>query len=242
MDLIYTSTPIRKEEQMKKFLVVMAAMLMLMSTVAMADTFTFTTAAGAKESGGNNVSATATVTTNDNGTITVVLNNLIVNPTTVAQNISDFAFTLSTGQTTGSISSSSGATRSVADSGTYTTGGPVSTGWGGGAGLHFTALGFSGPAFTILGQPGAGNLYSAAGGSIAGNGPHNPFLYGPVTFTLAVAGVTHLSQVTSFTFSFGTTAGNDVPGGGQTPEPASMFLLGTGLVGIGGAIRRKIRL
>jgi hypothetical protein len=67
-------------------------------------------------------------------------------------------------------------------------------------------------------------------------------LYGPVTFTIAVTGVTASTQVSNFVFSFGTVAGNDVPGGGQTPEPASMFLLGTGLLGVGGAIRRKIRL
>ena len=228
---------------MKKFIVVMAALLLMMSTAAFADTVTFSTAAGAKEAGGNPVSATATVTSNDNGTVTVVITNLIVNPNTVAQNVSDFAFTLSTGQTTGSITSSSGATRTVASGGSYSNGAVLPTGWGGGAGLHFTALGFSGPAFTILGSPDASNVYSAAGGSIAGNGPHNTFLVGPVTFTLSVPGVTSASKITGFTFSFGTAAGNDVPGGGgQTPEPASMFLFGTGLVGLGGAIRRKIRL
>ena len=229
---------------MKKFIVVLAVLLVMMSTAAFADTVTFSTAAGAKEAGGNPVSATATVTIG-NGTVTVVLTNLIVNPTTVAQNVSDFQFTLSSGQTTGSITSVSGVERTVASGGAYSDSAytllsQAASGWSGGSGLHFTALGGGQPFNTIIGAPNGSNVYGSAGGSIAGNGPHNPFLAGPVTFVLSVPGVTADSKITGFTFSFGTTAGNDVPGGGQTPEPASMFLLGTGLVGLGGAIRKKI--
>jgi hypothetical protein len=237
---------------MKKLLVVMAVMLLMMSTAAFADTFTFSTAPGATTSNGSGgtvaVSATAVVTTNNNGTITVVITNNIVNPTTVAQNISDFSFSLSGGITSGNGAGSvtaAGVARTIATGGSFTdsgTGSTVqSTGWHNDTGLHYTVLSGSGqPAYTIIGAPGAGG-YTAAGGSIAGNDPHNPFFAGPITFTLAVTGVTAQTQVSNFVFSFGTTAGNDVPTG-STPEPASMFLLGTGLLGVGGAIRRKIRL
>jgi hypothetical protein len=187
---------------MKKILIVAAVMLLMLSTVAFADTVTFTTAPGAKESGGNNVSASATVTTG-NGTVTVVITNLIVDPTTVAQNVSDFAFTLSSGQTTGSITSVSGVQRTVASNGTFTDAAYTSytqaqSGWSN-TGLHFTALGGGSPFDTILGKPNGSNVYGSAGGSIAGNGPHNPFLAGPVTFVLSVPGVNADSHITSFT-------------------------------------------
>jgi hypothetical protein len=78
-------------------------------------------------------------------------------------------------------------------------------------------------------------LYSNANGSIAGNGPHNPFLNQTATFNIAVTGVTAATTVTSATFSFGTVAGVNVPGTPGTPavpEPISSALVGTGLIGL----------
>ena len=46
------------------------------------------------------------------------------------------------------------------------------------------------PSHLIIGPPDASNLYSNANDSIAGNGPHNPFLDGTATFMLDIAGVT----------------------------------------------------
>src|ERR1035437_10979430 len=109
----------------------------------------------------------------------------------------------------------------------------------------------SGPSQTIIGPGGPTGVYSNANASIAGNGPHNPFLNRTATFTFAVGGVTADTSVTAATFSFGTTAGDNVRGttcstgdcGGtqqDIPEPLSMFLMGAGLLGVGifGKFRR----
>ena len=215
---------------------------MLLASAASAITINYQTAAGATESGGNAVNASATFTTSAN-TLTISLANLLVNPTTVAQNISDLYFTLGSTATSGSISSSGGNLITVLGDGTTTSSGVASsTGWilsyAAATGFHLDALNgaVNTPAYTILGAPGAGGIYSNAGGSIAGNGPHNPFLNQSATFTLFIAGITADTTVTSATFSFGTTSGDNVPGIPHTNVPdngSTVMLLGASLVGIG---------
>src|SRR5262249_48945213 len=87
--------------------------------------------------------------------------------------------------------------------------------------------------------PDAGNTYSAGNGSIAGNKPHNPFLFESATFTITGAGITADTTITSATFSFGTTRGVDVPGV-IVPEPSSLVLClsGVGLAGMFGIFRQ----
>ena len=196
---------------------------------------------GGSTAGGQPVSATATFVTSTDD-ITITLRNLQANPTSVIQNISDLAFTLSTGQTSGTLFSSSGQERTVNGDGTFSPGPTVATGWALDAtALHLNVLGTAiGPAHTLIGDSGPGNLYSNANNSIAGNGPHNPFLSGTLTFDLHVVGVTVASLVDSVTFSFGTTAGTNVLGIPRVPEPATALLLGSGLV-IVGALRWRRR-
>lgn len=111
----------------------------------------------------------------------------------------------------------------------------------------------------IIGPAGAQNKYNGSPSLVVGT--HTPELYGadpvpgtdnaPVTFHLYSSSVTSQTLISnvfsSATFTFGTNAGNtvnvNVPppsgGGGDVPEPASMALLGSGLVALAGRLRRK---
>jgi hypothetical protein len=213
--------------------------------IAHANVFTFVTPAGSTTSGGP-VSASATLTTGA-GTVSITLTDLQANPTDVAQLISDLDFVLSNGATTGTLASSSGQQINVAANGTLTLGSTGSTGWGlnnnVGGGLQLDALGFIGPAGLIIGPPGAGGVYTNANASIAGNGPHNPFLNQTATFVVNVAGVTGLTNITSATFSFGTVPGINVPGVPTTPpvpEPSSL-VLGATMIGMVLFLSRRFR-
>ena len=185
-----------------------------------------------------------------NGTVTITLNNNLTNAqvTSVIQNISGVYFQAS-GYNGGAVSlfqSNSTQSTSINGSGTATLGGAVNpTGWAAGhSGSTITicvvcAFGVgptAGPEQTIIGGTGSG-AYANANGSIAGNDPHNPFLAGTVTFTLIVPGVTVNSTFSNVVIQFGTTA--TPPETQEVPEPASMLLLGSGLIGAAASFRKR---
>jgi len=164
--------------------------------------------------------------------ITVIIENLQADPTSVVQNISGLLFTIDTGQTDGTLVSSSGLTRIVFDDETYTDGSVGDTGWELELiddAMHLHVLGTdAGPAHTIIGPPNASDLYSNANGSITmknGKSPHNPFIAQEATFVLNVPGVTADSSIATMTLEFNTSPGSTY----STPEPATMILIAAGL-------------
>ena len=175
--------------------------------------------------------------------LTLTLTNLLVNPSGVSQNITDFSFTVASATSGGTlVSASAPQSINVASDGSFTFAGPVNpvrwsfTPSAGGV-FALEGLGVPGaPANSIIGAPNSSNIYSNAGGSIAGNGPHNPFIYESATWVFDITGVSSTTTPTNIIFSFGTQAGTDEffcnSGGCSAPEPGSWLLLGTGLAGL----------
>jgi hypothetical protein len=214
-----------------------------------AGSITYITPSGSS-TGGGPVNAQAVFTTSAN-TLSITLTDLQANPKDVAQLLSDLKFTIGNGGsfTGSSLASGTGQEITVHGNHTFTLGSTVAAGWvysnaDSTSGLLnvLSGPGHAGPAHLIIGPPGGGGTYSNANGSIAGNGPHNPFLNQVATFSITGSGITADTTVTSAIFSFGTTAGIDVTGQ-SVPEPSSLVLsaIGIGLIGSIGVYRSRSR-
>jgi hypothetical protein len=187
--------------------------------------------------------AGAMITTSEN-MVTIRLANNLGNPSSINQALSGLALTFSTGQTVGSLTSSSGLEQYIGV-GTSTNIGVGPSGWllmnnvGGGIQLC-VACGSVGPARTIIHQSYTHNFLD---GTIAGSSVNNTFLVGDVTFVLYVPGVTSGTYVTSATFTFGTVDQRRLTAypAAPSPEPATLLLLGTGVAGVALRIRKRRR-
>jgi hypothetical protein len=251
--VLKTKEETMKRETLRKFAIVMSLLIAcaLMVPSAMADTISATCVANTCTVSGTNsngltVNATAAFSFSAN-TVTVTLTNNLTNAQMEAVNqaITGLYFTLSGGQIGGTASSTATFTN-IASNGTATTAGSGAAGWilESFSGFNHLCLICNGPNPTapehaIIGGTGTGT-YANAGGSIAGNDPHNPFIYGATTFTLTIQGVTSNTQLGQVFIQFNTDLTSPTPPP-PVPEPTSMALLGTGLVSLAGAIRRKLR-
>jgi hypothetical protein len=211
------------------------SVIVLTSTFAHGAIIGFNTPAGAT-TGGQPVSAKATFTTSANQ-VSILLENLQANPTSIVQCLSGLQFTISSGQNAGALSASSGAERVIAVDGTYAdAAGTTSTGWSlstVASSLKLNLLGTpTAPDHTIIGPPNGANLYTGNGSIV--NGAHSPFIGLNATFVINVPGVTAQSTITSTTFQFNTAGGNTVPG---VPEPTAAGVIG--LAAIGALARRS---
>jgi hypothetical protein len=227
-----------------------AAFALITATLS-ASSVTFSTPSGS-QAGGENVSATA-IFTITSGNLDITLQNTASSITDAGQVLSGLQFVLSSGGTA-SLSSSSGQEVTINSTGTPTLGSVGSTGWGFGtksgslilcdvcvSGVTFSTNPEVTPSNTIIPTE---TSYSSANGSIKGNGPHNPFLEGTVTFDIADSAITSDTTISSAIFSFSTTAGTDVTGVTtltSTPEPVSSTLAGTGILALAGLLNLRTR-
>lgn len=240
---------------------ILCAALALASLPAFADIFTYNfTASGNSVADGRDQDGTAKFVLNTtNKTIAVTLTNTgLVDG--VSATLVGVVWSFHTGNTPGTL----GLTSAIAAGAVNCTGGadgpcpstalPASPYlWG----LNAA----SGPGSVVVTTPnlfagnGSGKPYAIVNGNTDGdsdglrNAQHNPYLLGPVVFNLTYTG--NVTSIDSATLYFGT-AGEHQTGrggctdctinttGGQVPEPTSVVLLGSLLIGITGICRKKL--
>src|SRR5260370_33216164 len=174
----------------------------LVASSAKADTV-FLTPAGSTL-GGSPVNAS--VTFNQSGNIlTITLQDLQANPTSVIQAISGLRFTIATGA--GTLTSSSGDHISIAGNGTFSDLGVSTTDWilsSSGGDYFLNGLGPSGPDQTIIGAPNGGGVYSNANRSSCGNVRHHQILHQKPMFSITSPGLPPDAQLRHVMFLFST--------------------------------------
>jgi hypothetical protein len=170
------------------------------------------------------------------------LENVQTDPTSAVQCLSGLLFSIDTGQTTGTITSSTATERSVNNNnpGGYADGATGPANWGlGTSGSMLWLDRLTQPnasEYTIVGPPNGSNAYANANSSVTNN-PHNPHIGLSASFVLNVPGVTAASTINAVTFQFNTSYGSTVVGE-VVPEPTTVAALAPLLVAVVGRRRR----
>jgi hypothetical protein len=192
---------------------------------------------------GGPVDATADFTLG-NGTLKIVLTDLLQNPTSDAQLISGITFAV-TGALGSSVLTSASGLESTVDphNGTYTAGvGSTLPHWGLVATGDLSTLTGGKPNELIIGPDDHGGFdplvgkYSHANASIS---QHNPVVLGIGTFNLSIPGITGSSIIGDVSMQFGTAGYSVDPV--SVPEPSTLTLSVLPIVLMGlAALRRKL--
>jgi hypothetical protein len=178
------------------------------------------------------------------GTVTVTLSDTFATPSSLANLLSDLAFSVTGGTSVSATNYSAPNTNFITLSNgnaTVSSGPGTSNPWtlsGGSTGYLFTGLNGGDQTRTLIIGPVSSTICQPAGNKCPdglGNANFNPYIDQTATFTLAIAGVTSDSRFSNVGFSYGTAGEIST-----IPIPAAAWLFVSGLLGLIGIARRKI--